>query len=92
MKRLVLRRADSCISCRRDLPAGTRAVWDAGTKTVRCTDCAPATVPEQPTAPAAPDQAGASAAREYERRSSNREARIRSAHPKLGGLILALSN
>lgn len=35
--------------------------------------------------------AGASARREAERRSNNREARIREAHPKLGGLILALS-
>jgi hypothetical protein len=35
--------------------------------------------------------AGASARREYERRSAKREARIRDAHPHLGGLILAIS-
>lgn len=35
--------------------------------------------------------AGASALREFERRSAKREARIREAHPKIGGLILALS-
>lgn len=35
--------------------------------------------------------AGASAKREFERRSAKREARIREAHPKLGGLMLALS-
>lgn len=35
--------------------------------------------------------AGASAKREFERRRAKREARIREAHPKLGGLILALS-
>ncbi|MEO7147809.1 MAG: nuclease-related domain-containing protein [Terrimesophilobacter sp.] len=35
--------------------------------------------------------AGASARREGERRSAKREARIREAHPKLGGLMLALS-
>lgn len=34
--------------------------------------------------------AGASARREFERRQATREARIRTAHPKLGGLILAL--
>lgn len=35
--------------------------------------------------------AGASAKREFERRSAKREARIREAHPKLGSLMLALS-
>lgn len=35
--------------------------------------------------------AGASARRENERRSAKREARIREKHPKLGGLMLALS-
>ena len=34
--------------------------------------------------------AGASAQREYERRKAKREERIRTAHPKLGGLILAV--
>ena len=35
---------------------------------------------------------GASARREFERRQSKREERIRTKHPKLGGLILALSD
>lgn len=35
--------------------------------------------------------AGASAKREFQRRSAKREARIREAHPKIGGLMLALS-
>jgi hypothetical protein len=34
---------------------------------------------------------GESARREYERRSAKRETRIREAHPRLGGLILAIS-
>ncbi|WP_353618984.1 nuclease-related domain-containing protein [Microbacterium sp. ASV49] len=38
-----------------------------------------------------PGIAGASARREYERRSTARDARIRAAHPRIGGLILALS-
>jgi hypothetical protein len=38
------------------------------------------------------DVAGGSARREYERRKTGREQRIRAAHPKLGGLILALSD
>jgi hypothetical protein len=36
--------------------------------------------------------AGASTRREHERRKANREARIRTAHPRLGGLVLALSD
>lgn len=36
--------------------------------------------------------AGSSARREYERRVAKREDRIRSRHPKIGGLILALSD
>lgn len=36
--------------------------------------------------------AGASARREYERRRATREERTRSRHPRLGGLILALSD
>lgn len=37
-------------------------------------------------------QAGASARREYDRRVAKREQRIRTAHPHLGGLFLALSD
>ena len=36
--------------------------------------------------------AGASAQREYQRRKAKREERIRTAHPKLGGFILAISD
>lgn len=36
--------------------------------------------------------AGGSARREHERRVAKREARIRAAHPRLGGLILAISD
>ena len=36
--------------------------------------------------------AGASAKREYERRKNGRETRIREAHPRVGGLMLALSD
>jgi hypothetical protein len=35
-------------------------------------------------------QPGASVVREYQRRKSNREARTRKAHPRIGGLLLAL--
>ena len=36
--------------------------------------------------------AGGSAQREYERRKDKRESRIREAHPRIGGLIIALSD
>lgn len=36
--------------------------------------------------------AGASAQREYERRKNGRETRIREAHPRMGGFILAMSD
>jgi hypothetical protein len=38
------------------------------------------------------DAAGASAQRQYERRSQRREEQIRAHHPRLGGVILALTN
>jgi hypothetical protein len=43
-------------------------------------------------APIVAGSAGASAQREYERRRAKREEHIRTAHPKLGGLILAASD
>ncbi|HJQ41669.1 MAG TPA: nuclease-related domain-containing protein, partial [Jatrophihabitantaceae bacterium] len=46
---------------------------------------------EEPTQPD-PGAAGGSARREYQRRHGNREAAIRARHPRLGGLILALSD
>jgi hypothetical protein len=94
---------------------GSRAGWDAASRTVRCLACAGAlctgAAPQLITAgpreevpdvvdpalipgvrPTVGDVAGASAQREYERRSGRREERIRSKHPRLGGVILALSN
>lgn len=44
------------------------------------------------TDPVDPGTPGASARREYERRKARREARIREKHPKLGGVILAVTD
>lgn len=85
-KRMRLRYAGTCRHCGAALPAGGDAVYERDLGTVRCVDC-PGAGRE-----ADADVAGASARREYERRKQNREARIRTAHPKLGGLILALSD
>jgi len=87
-KRMRLRYAGMCRLCGTPLGAGTDAVYERGTRTVRCIQC-PGTVE---TAASETGTAGASARREYQRRKQNREQRIRTAHPKLGGLILALSD
>lgn len=85
-KRMRLRYAGTCRLCDRSLDAGADAVYERGSKTVRCVDCAIEALD------AGPGAAGASARREYERRKEGREKRIRESHPKLGGLILALSD
>jgi hypothetical protein len=85
-KRMRLRFAGTCRLCDEPLPAGSDAVYDRATKTVRCVQC------PNPSAEPDADVAGASARREYERRKQGREQRIRADHPKLGGLILALSD
>ena len=96
-----LRYAGTCEGCGAALDVGTRAAYLQRTRTVRCLECherADATLvsdaPEEAAAPEPidPGTAGSSARREYERRAARREARIREAHPRLGGLILALSD
>ena len=85
-KRMKLRYAGICRVCEMALPAGTDAVYERGLKTVRCVQCEPAATES------VRDVAGASARREHERRKSAREQRIRANHPKLGGVILALTD
>lgn len=97
-----LRYAGTCDLCQTPLEAGTRAGYLQASKTVRCLSCiataeddepgpAASPPPVEPGPPAA-GSAGSSARREYERRSAKREARIREAHPRLGGLILAVTD
>lgn len=90
-----LRRADTCADCAAELPAGTKAAWDAAARTVRCLPCTTPveSAPTDCSMPAAPKPvAGGSAQREYDKRSQRREAAIRSSHPRLGGIVLALTN
>jgi hypothetical protein len=115
-KRMRLRFAGVCRVCGLQLPAGSWAMYERPTKSVRCEVCptlARAPTVEQavavpdpsgregipsddsvdvPLEQAAADVAGASARREFERRHAAREARIRAKHPRLGGLMLALSD
>lgn len=96
-----LRYPGSCRVCGLQLPARAEAVYERTTKTVRCISHDESSPVETSAAsvvdPALGDvvesgTAGASARREFERRKANGEQRIRAAHPKLGGLILALSD
>ena len=79
-----LRYAGQCGSCATTIAAGSTAFHDASTKQVFCLSC-DATEVES-------GIAGASARRENERRSGARQTRIRAEHPKLGGLILAVTD
>ncbi len=92
---LKLRRADVCAVCGKDLQAAETGWWDPTAKTVTCSDChelavAGANVDDSAT----PDRgtAGASAGREHERRTAQREMRVRNAHPHIGGLLLWLTD
>jgi hypothetical protein len=82
-----------CTGCGTELAAGVLASWDRESRTVTCIPCldgpaAPTEVNAHPS-PVDNGRPGASLAREYERRRSNRERRVREAHPHLGGLLLA---
>lgn len=85
-KQMRLRYDGTCRMCGVALPAGHEAVYERDTKTVRCIEC-PTSLAEP-----APDVADGSARREYERRKNAREDRIRTNHPRLGGLVLTLSD
>jgi hypothetical protein len=106
-KRIRVRYAGVCTACGTALPAGEAALYDRATETMRCLDCrssdvvvadaappaeAPHAAPSPAAAPSRTSTAGGSAQREYERRKAKREDAIRSRHPRLGGLILALSD
>ena len=101
LKTMALRRADRC-ACGAEIAAGERAAWNRSTRTVLCLSCVSADVTPahaKPTPVSPPEstaidlgQAGASAQAEFARRHDKREAAIRSAHPRVGGLILALTD
>lgn len=92
-KRMRLRYAGTCRVCGNELPAKAEAIYERSSRNVRCVDHAQQTTE----APALedtlqPGTPGGSARREFERRKAAREERIRTRHPKIGGLILALSD
>ena len=89
-----LRYAGTCRLCGASLAAGTRAVHSRVRRSVRCVVCEPvpvAAAPEpEPDVPSG--VASASARRVLDERKAKREKAIRQAHPRLGRLILALSD
>lgn len=78
-----------CLDCNPTEQLGDPIVFDVRER-------APAAPAEAGTGASAPGEsavtgiAGASARREFERRKARREDRVRAAHPKLGGLLLAV--
>lgn len=69
-----------------------QAIWDRDAKVVRCLGChsAPTAAPERVELGYVEGEAGASAAREFERRHQARHDRVTSAHPRLGKVLLAV--
>jgi hypothetical protein len=85
-----LRYPGICLKCATALPRGVEAWWDPQQKTVTCPPCANGQPPDPFAVPnISASSPGASAQREYERRSARREQQVRKNHPVLGGLILA---
>lgn len=95
-----LRYAGACRLCGTSLPAGTEAIYESETKTVRCLKCPNGTDslssdPEPAGAQPLPSEsgvAGSSARREYDRRKAKDEERLRGKSGRFGGLALALSD
>ena len=88
----------SCLTCTTEAPTDAEVAPTPRGPAAAATPEPAALEPpelETPLAAAAPPAAGtggASARREYERRKDNRETRIRTSHPRLGGLILAITD
>ena len=79
-----LRYAGRCAACGTGHGAGASALYDRASRSVFCLVCT--------FEPVEPGVAGASARRENGRRRNARESRIREAHPKIGGFILAVTD
>lgn len=88
LRRLRLRYAGTCVLCGRALEKGCEALYHQSTRTVRCIECQPQDTP----AGIETGSAGVSAHREYERRRTAREARVKARFGNLiGGVALAVS-
>lgn len=97
-KQMRLRYPCRCRSCSTEMAAGTTAIYDRSSRSVTCLTCTPPVQDEVDDSDGVDSDdvaigvAGASAQREFARRSATRQARIRREHPHIGGLLLALSD
>lgn len=98
MKQMRLRYAGVCRVCGAPLPPGTEAIYETETKTVRCLECVSGAAcedlepPDEDSSPTESGVAGSSARREYDRRKTKDEERLREKWGRLGGLAVALSD
>lgn len=101
MKQMRLRYAGVCRQCRASIAAGAEAIYESETKTIRCLVCANEAAVAQPSGlepnsegvvSAAAGTAGSSARREYERRKTKDEEKLRGKWGSLGRLAVALSD
>ena len=81
VRRINLRHPGTCCICGSGIPTGAQALWSPVAKTLTC-----------PQRCIESGQAGSSAQREYDRRRSKYEIKIRTEHPILGELILFFGN
>jgi hypothetical protein len=101
MRQMRLRYSGGCRMCGTSLPAGTEAIYESETKTVRCLEC-PTEAAEstshdlEPACEALPADesgvAGSSARREYERRKAKDEEKLREKWGPFGGIAVAVSD
>ncbi|MCP8999141.1 NERD domain-containing protein [Pseudarthrobacter sp. RMG13] len=96
-----LRYDGACRLCGASLPAGTEAIYESETKTVRCLQCPTEAMetmspgletPREESLSTEPGVAGSSARREYERRKAKDEEKLREKWGRFGGLAVALSD
>jgi len=90
-KRLRLRYAGQCVLCGTALAKGQEAMYHPATKTTRCVECPSGEVGDP--VPRATGSAGASAHREYQRRTAAREVAVKGRLGNfVGGIALAISS
>ena len=90
MRRIRLRYKATCATCNTELAVSTYAWWDTTAKTATCERCHDSAEASKSTLERG--TAGGSAQREHDRRKAERERNIQEAHPRLGRLILALTD
>jgi hypothetical protein len=91
-RQLRLRYAGTCTQCGKSLAKGEQALYDSSTRSVQCLVC-DTPVTEVIEVVDDPSVAGQSANREYVRRKSARDARVKSRLGDiLGGVVLAITD